>query len=85
LQALAWVFAWVRKIEYLKGLGSQNVDIISRIYGASFNFDPTNVGFPFHPIWVEPMAFEYHGVLTFAKTVIQLVYMLHSSRVMKSI
>jgi hypothetical protein len=58
----------------LKGLGSQNIYIISLINGASLNFDQANFRFPFHPLWVEPVTLEYNGVKPFAETIIQLVY-----------
>jgi hypothetical protein len=62
LQLFFGVLARVREIEYLKGLGSQNIYIISRINGASINFDQANFWFPFHPMWVEPVTLEYNGV-----------------------
>jgi hypothetical protein len=85
LKSFFGVLARVREIEYLKGLGSQNIYIISLINGASLHFDQANFRFPFHPPWVEPVTLEYNGVKPFAETIIQLVYTLDSTIVMEPI
>jgi hypothetical protein len=66
--------AYPWEIINLCGLLSHNIDILSLIDRILSNFDLSNLRGCSHDIRIEPMAFEYEWIRSFATLKIELVY-----------